>query len=184
MLPLLQRGWSLGPRSRKSCVLRSWGKAGKRFPVKMKYIKRSSHAPWLCCAKHQGMWPAEIASQKIKARGWWDCWNPELLKKKTKPGNVCRKKPDFGDYFVIIHGWKDRKKTQDLNGLICLFVWVQMLMVMVNGNKKKREEMRIIGMKCISSQVNQQNQAYHCGPCVDFLPKSVFQTLGAVQELL
>lgn len=34
------------------------------------------------------------------------------------------------------------------------------------------------------SQVNQQNRSYHCGPCVDFIPKSVFQTLGAVQELL
>lgn len=59
-----------------------------------------------------------------------------------------------------------------------------MLMVMVNWNKKEREEMCIIGMQCISSQVNQQNQSYHCGPCVDFIPKSVFQILGAVQELL
>lgn len=56
---------------------------------------------------------------------------------------------------------------------------------MVNGNKdKKREEMCIIGMQCISSQVNQQNQSYHCGPCVDFIPKSVLQILGAGQELL
>lgn len=44
--------------------------------------------------------------------------------------------------------------------------------------------MCMIGMQCISSQVNQQNRSYHCGPCVDFIPKSVFQALGAVQELL
>lgn len=57
---------------------------------------------------------------------------------------------------------------------------------MVNGNKKiykKGEEMCIIGMQCISSQVNQQNWSYHCGPSVDFIPKSVFQVLSVVQEL-
>lgn len=44
--------------------------------------------------------------------------------------------------------------------------------------------MCIIDTQCIRSQVNQQNQSYHCGPYVDLIPKSVFQILGAVQELL
>lgn len=44
--------------------------------------------------------------------------------------------------------------------------------------------MCIIDTQCISSQVNQQNRSYHCGPCVDLIPKPGSQILGAVQELL